>query len=209
MAFKILIIIYVIVIFDFALERILSILNSVKRNRILPVELEDVYDAETYKKSLDYKWTNEKFGILTASFSFALIILMLVLQGFSFADNLCRGFSENPIILSLVFFGFLFLISDILGIPFELYGTFVIEEKYGFNKTTPKLYITDKLKGYLLGAIIGGGLLALFIWFYQKTGSSFWIYIWLIFTAFSIFMSMFYSNIIVPLFNKQTPLAEG
>lgn len=209
MALKILIIIYIITIFDFILERSLSLLNSVKRNRTIPQELEGVYDEETYRKSIDYKWTNEKFGILTSSFSFVLIIAMLILQGFSFADNLSRGISEQPIILALTFFGILFLASDVLGIPFELYSTFVIEEKYGFNKTTPLLYITDKLKGYLLGALIGGGLLALFIWFYQKIGNDFWIYIWLIFTVFSIFMSMFYSNLIVPLFNKQIPLADG
>jgi STE24 endopeptidase len=204
-----LIIIYAILIFDFILERTLSILNSTKRNRELPEELKDVYDAETYKKSVDYKRTYEKFSIITSSFSFVLIILMLIIQGFAFADSYWRGVTENPILLALLFFGSLFLVSDVLGIPFDLYSTFVIEEKYGFNKTTPKLFITDKLKGYLLGAIIGGGLLSLFIWFYHKTGSTFWIYILLVFTAFTVFMTMFYSNLIVPLFNKQKPLEEG
>jgi len=85
----------------------------------------------------------------------------------------------------------------------------VIEEKYGFNKTTPKTFVFDKIKGWLLGAIIGGGLLALVIFIYQKTQNMFWIYAWLVVAVFSIFMSMFYSNLIVPLFNKQTPLKEG
>ncbi|MFW6246036.1 MAG: M48 family metallopeptidase, partial [Tangfeifania sp.] len=99
--------------------------------------------------------------------------------------------------------------SDILNLPFSIYDTFVIEEKYGFNKTTPKTFVFDKIKGWLLGAIIGGGLLALIIFIYQKTQDMFWIYAWLVVAVFSIFMSMFYSNLIVPLFNKQTPLEEG
>ena len=206
---KILIIIYIILIFDFLLERTLSFLNSTNRNRNLPKELEDVYDLETYQKSQDYKRENERFGMITASFSFLIMLFMLIFQGFAFADNFCRQITETPIFLSLTFFGILFFASDILGIPFDVYGTFVIEEKYGFNKTKPLLFVADKLKGYLLSIIIGGGLLALFIWYYYKVGSSFWIYIWLIFTAFSIFMSMFYSNLIVPLFNKQKPLEDG
>ncbi len=206
---NILIIIYIILILDFLLERTLSYLNSSKRNRIIPKELEDVYDTDTYNKSTSYKIEYEKFGILTATFSFVLILLMLLFNGFSFADQIARQVSENPILLAMIYFGGLFFLSDILGTPFDLYGTFIIEEKYGFNKTTPKLYFWDKIKSYGLGVIIGGGLLALFIWFYYKTGKDFWIYIWLIFTLFSIFMSMFYSNIIVPLFNKQIPLEDG
>ncbi|MDD4755943.1 MAG: M48 family metallopeptidase, partial [Prolixibacteraceae bacterium] len=93
--------------------------------------------------------------------------------------------------------------------PFSLYDIFVIEEKYGFNKTNLKTFILDKIKGWLLGAIIGGGLMAFIIFIYQKTQSMFWIYAWLTISAFSIFMAMFYSNLIVPLFNKQTPLEEG
>lgn len=206
---KILIFIYIILVFDFILERILSYLNSVKRNRPVPPELDGVYDKETYQKSLAYKAANEKLGLFTSIFSFVLILLMLVFQGFAFVDSFSRQITEYPILLALVFFGILFLVSDLLGTPFDLYGTFVIEEKYGFNKTTPKLFILDKLKAYLIGAIIGGGLLSLFIWFYYKMGSNFWIYIWLIFIAFSVFMIMFYSNLIVPLFNKQKPLEEG
>lgn len=99
--------------------------------------------------------------------------------------------------------------SDVLQTPFEVYDTFVIEEKYGFNKTTPKIFVLDKIKGWLLGAVIGGGLLALIIFIYQKTQNLFWIYAWLVVSAFSVFILLFYSNLIVPLFNKQTPLPEG
>jgi STE24 endopeptidase len=206
---NLLIIIYIILVIDFVLERYLSILNSVRRNRTLPVELEGIYDNETYQKSLNYKREYENFGMITASFSFIIVICMLLFHGFAFADQIARSITEQAILLALIFFGMLVFISDIIGTPFDLYSTFGIEEKYGFNKTTPKLYITDKLKGYLLGIIFGGGLLSVFLWFYIKVGNSFWIYIWIIFTAFSVFMSMFYSNLIVPLFNKQTPLGDG
>jgi STE24 endopeptidase len=206
---KLLLIVYVILVFDFILERILSILNSAKRKRPLPSELEGVYDQDTYQKSQKYKLEYENFGLISSSFSFILVFCVLIFHGFAYADKISRTISENPILLALVFFGILILISDILSTPFDLYGTFKIEEKYGFNKITPKIYITDKIKSYILGIIIGGGLLSLFIWFYYKVGNDFWIYIWVLFTAFSVFMSMFYSNLIVPLFNKQTPLHEG
>ena len=205
----ILVIIYIILIFDFVLERILAYLNSVKRNRPIPVELDGVYDKDTYQKSLAYKAENERLGIFASVLSFVIIIFMLIFDGFAMADTFCRQYTESPILLALLFFGLLFFISDILGMPFDIYGTFGIEEKYGFNKTTPKLFVFDKLKGYVIGALIGGGLLSLFIWFYVKTGTSFWLYIWLVFTAFSVFMMMFYSNLIVPLFNKQKPLEDG
>lgn len=205
----ILALIYIILVFDFLLERTLSYINASYRKRPLPAELQDIYDPETYEKSQKYKAAYEKFGLLAASFSFLLILFMLIFQGFAWTDNFLRHYTENMFVLPLLFFGILFFLSDILGTPFDLYSTFVIEEKYGFNKTTPLTYLWDKLKGYLLGIILGGGLMALFIWFYYKTGSLFWLYIWVTFTLFSIFFSMFYSNIIVPLFNKQTPLEEG
>jgi len=101
------------------------------------------------------------------------------------------------------------LAMDIVNTPFSLYDTFVIEEKYGFNKTTLKTFFLDKVKGWMLSLIIGGGLLALIIWFYMLTGKMFWIYTWLLMSVFMVFITMFYSTLIVPLFNKQTPLEEG
>lgn len=198
-----------IILFGYVLERILDLLNSTKWSTSLPEELQDVYDAAKYKKSQEYKKANDRFSLITSSFSLVLILLMLFLGGFSYADNLVRQFTEHPILVALLFFGLLMFVSDIINTPFSIYDTFVIEEKFGFNKTTVKTFILDKIKGWFLAMIIGGGLLALIIWFYQLTSEMFWIYAWAAVSAFMIFMAMFHSTLIVPLFNKQTPLEEG
>lgn len=202
-------VIIAILIFDFILERILDYLNTTRWSDKLPDEVKGIYDEEKYRKQQAYSKVNHRFGMLTSSFSFLLIMLMLFFGGFALINNWAVSVSENPIWSALFFFGILLLASDILTTPFDLYSTFVIEEKFGFNKTTAKTYILDKLKGWLLGAIIGGGLMALIIWIYTKTGNSFWLWVWLVVSAFSIFMAMFYSSLIVPLFNKQTPLEDG
>jgi STE24 endopeptidase len=198
-----------ILAFNFILEQYLSYLNSKKMSRELPEEVSDVYNAEEYKKSQDYKKANDRFGFWVSSFNFIIILLMLLLGGFAYVDSLAREVSSNPIIVALVFFGILMFASDLINTPFGIYDTFIIEEKFGFNKTTPKTFISDKFKGWVLGGIIGGGILALVVWFYQQTGAYFWIYAWIFITAFTVFMSMFYSTLIVPLFNKQKPLEEG
>lgn len=205
----ILIIIIAIIIFDFVFDRIMDYLNASRWSNKLPDELKGIYDEEKYRKSQDYSRVNMRFGIFTATLSFLLILLMLTLGGFGYLDAFVRQYSENPIIMALLFFGLLGLASDILSTPFDIYGTFVIEERFGFNRTTPKTYVLDKIKGWFLAALIGGGMMALFVWFYDTAGSLFWLYAWVVFSAFSIFMMMFYSTLIVPLFNKQKPLEEG
>lgn len=197
------------VIFDYLLDRLLDYLNSLYWSDELPKEVEGIYDAEKYKKSQDYLRTSTRFSLVTESFSLVVLLLMLFLGGFAFLDNYLRGITEHPILLALLFFGILGLASDIISLPFSIYATFVIEERFGFNKTTPKTFILDKLKGWLLGALIGGGILSLVIWIYLSTGNWFWVIAWAVISGFSIFMAMFYSNLIVPLFNKQTPLEEG
>lgn len=202
-------IIIVILSINFLVERILEYINSKHITTKLPDELQGIYDEAEYEKSQNYKKANERFSLITGTFSFLLIIAMLFLGGFRLVDNLARGVSNHPIIVALVFFGILMLAMDILTTPFSLYDTFVIEEKYGFNKTTPFLFLTDKLKGWLLSALIGGGILALIVWLFGLLGQDFWIYAWIVVSAFMIFMAIFYSTLIVPLFNKQTPLEEG
>ncbi|MEA1898876.1 MAG: M48 family metallopeptidase [Bacteroidota bacterium] len=194
---------------DFVFERILNYLNKSSWTNVLPAEFKGIYDPSEYKRSQDYFLANQKFGNITSSYSFVLILLMVFLGGFALVDAWAGQISENPIVRAVLFFGFLGLAMDILSTPFSLYDTFVIEEKFGFNKSTIGLFFMDKVKGWLLGAIIGGGILALVVWFYGVSGKYFWLYTWGFITVFMVFMNMFYSSLIVPLFNKQTPLEEG
>jgi STE24 endopeptidase len=134
---------------------------------------------------------------------------MLAGGGFGWIDSLLRPYFENEILLALAFFAVLMLASDILTIPFQWYSTFVIEEKYGFNKTTTKTFVVDKLKGYLLAAIIGGGLISTLIYLVKAMGPNFWIWFSVLASLFVLFINMFYTSIILPMFNKLTPLPEG
>lgn len=202
-------IIITIIIINFIIYKILDALNAKHFNDTLPEELKDVYDAEEYLKSQNYKATNYKFGIITSTFSVILTLAFLMLDGFEVVDNIARSFSNNPIIIALLFFGIIMIGSDILTTPFSYYSTFVIEQRFGFNKTTLKTFILDKIKGWFMMAFIGGIILALIIWFYQSTGTYFWLYAWALVAVFTLFMNMFYSKLIVPLFNKQTPLEAG
>ena len=198
-----------ILIFDYLLEQFLDYLNSTKRSSVLPLELKGIYDEQKYQESQNYDKVNHKFSIITSSFSLLLILVFLYFSGFAFVDDFARSYSSNSIYIALMFFGIIMFVSDILNIPFNIYDTFVIEEKFGFNKTTVKTFILDKIKGWIITAIIGGGLLALIIWFYNTVGEFFWIYAWIAVSAFMLFMNMFYTSLIVPLFNKLKPLEEG
>jgi len=209
MAFILFIIIVTIVISDFIFDRVLDYLNSKYWSNVLPEELKGIYDAEKYMKSQNYEKTNHRFSLITSSFSFVLMLGMLLFGGFAFVDRIARSLSGNNILIALLFFGIIGFAFDLISLPFQIYSQFVIEEKFGFNKTTYKTFIFDKIKTYLLAAIIGGGLFALIIFIYENTGEYFWIITWAVITAFAIFINMFYSTLIVPLFNKQKPLEEG
>ncbi len=202
-------IIFAIVVVGFFFNQILDYLNASWFNKPVPKILQDIYDNEKYRKQQNYKLENYKFGIITSIFSFILIVIMLLFDGFAYIDSLATSITNHNILVSLVFFGILFFVFDIISEPFDIYDTFVIEQKYGFNKTTVKTYILDKLKSWFLTILIGGGLLYLIIFIYHLDPQWFWFYAWCVIVAFSVFMNMFYSVLIVPLFNKQKPLEEG
>ncbi|MEH6408191.1 MAG: M48 family metallopeptidase [Leeuwenhoekiella sp.] len=197
-----------IIVISFAIDEYLDWLNAKHFDDPIPKGLEDVYDKDSYLKSQQYKKVNSRFSALTSTFSLILTLSFLLLDGFEFVDSLARQVSDNEILIGLIFFGIIMLGSDIITTPFSYYHTFVIEERFGFNKSTPKLFFTDKLKGWLMTIVLGGGLLALIIWFYRITGKNFWLYAWAVFCVFAVVTNMFYSKLIVPLFNKQTPLGE-
>lgn len=202
-------IIIAILVINFIVDKVLDHLNAKHFKDALPPELDDVYDNEAYLKSQNYKATNQRFSNITSTFSFLVTLGFLWFDGFEFVDQMARSFSDNTISIALIFFGIIMLASDIITTPFSYYKTFVIEEQFGFNKTTKKTFMLDKIKGWIMMIIVGGGILALIIWIYELTQNQFWLYAWAIVTVFSIFMNMFYSRLIVPMFNKQTPLEDG
>lgn len=197
------------IIIDYVVDKIIDHLNAKHFDDKVPEELNNVYDEKEYLKSQAYKKENYKFSLYTSTFSIVVTLAFFLFKGFAWVDQIARNISDNEIFVTLIFFGIIMLANDFISTPFSYYQTFVIEEKYGFNKSTKKLFFTDKLKGWLLSILLGGGILALIAWFYQKTGDYFWMYTWLFIAVFSIFMTLFYSSLIVPLFNKQTPLENG
>jgi STE24 endopeptidase len=205
----ILIIIVSITVASFVFEQFLEWLNVRNQRKDIPADIAGYYNEERYLRSLEYHKEQTRFSFYSSGFSFLLSLGMLLLGGFGWVDSLLRPTISNPILLSLIFFAVIGVASDILSLPFQWYGTFVIEEKYGFNKTTAKTFITDKLKGYALGAIIGGGLFSVFMWLIQWLGQGFWIWFGMIAAVFILFVNMFYTSLILPLFNKLTPLGDG
>jgi len=198
-----------ILLIKFVIDSVLNHLNAKHFNDSLPNDVSDVYEINEYQQSQSYKKTNHNFSKITSLFSLITTLLFFFFNGFSIVDKIARGFSNNIIIITLIFFGIIIIGSDIISIPFSLYKTFVIEEKFGFNKSTKKLFFLDKIKGLLMTIILGGSILSIITWFYEFTGNYFWIYTWLLITTFSVFLNMFYSKLIVPLFNEQTILEEG
>lgn len=198
-----------IISINFIIDKILDALNAKHYKDTIPEELNDVYELDAYEKSMEYKLVNYKFGVWSSVFSFVLTIGFLVFDGFEYVDNIARSYSDNTIMVALIFFGIIMIASDIISMPFSYYQTFVIEERFGFNKTTKLTYFKDKLKGLLMMVVIGGGIIALIVWFYQITQEHFWLYSWAVIIAFTVVMNMFYAKLIVPLFNKQTPLETG
>jgi STE24 endopeptidase len=199
----------IILILDFILGRTLSFLNIKASNAPIPDLLVGLYNNEKYAKQQRYFRANAKFGWTTATFGFLLIFCMYVFGGFAWLDCLVRTITNNELLISLLFFGILFFANDLLNIPFDIYDTFVIEARFNFNKVTPKIFILDKLKSWGITLLIGGVLLTAIILIYQQIPDYFWLIAWAVVTAFSLFMSFFYSELIVPLFNKQTPLEAG
>ncbi|MGA3013819.1 MAG: M48 family metallopeptidase [Bacteroidales bacterium] len=202
-------IIILILLLDYCLERLLSYLNSTYWSDQLPQELKGIYDQEKYSRSQQYVKRKQKFSFILSTLTVLGMLSILITGGFAWLDSFVRQYFENPVWIALFFFGILGLVSNILTFPFDYYHVFVIEEKFGFNRTTLRTFLFDRLKGILLGVIIGGGLLTLIVLIYNSTGNYFWLIVWGVITFFMIFMSMFYSNLFVPLFNKQKPLDPG
>jgi STE24 endopeptidase len=193
----------------FLLERYLDFLNAGMRSEILPEKLKGICDEEEYRKTQLYEKDNKRLSFWSSSFNLAVILVMIMAGGFAILDYFARSISSNIVVVALIFFGIIGFASEIINLPFSWYDTFVIERKYGFNNMTIRTFITDHIKSWFIALLVGIPVLALITWIYYRTGNGFWIYAWLLITAFSVFINFFYSVLIVPIFNKQTPLPDG
>ena len=203
---------FIIVVFlclDFVLERILESLNSKHMSPVLPDSLKGIYDEKEYSRFQSYKRENGRLDSWSSGVGFVVMIVFLVAGGFGWYNSWVVSLTDSVVWQTILFVVGLSVASSVLDIPFDYYATFRIEEKYGFNKTTRRVYWLDTVKELVLSLVLGGVLLALVVWFYTWAGAYFWLYAWGAVTLFSVFMAMFYSQLIVPLFNKQTPLQEG
>lgn len=202
-------IIVVILATGFAFELLLETINYRKLSPELPPEAENIYDKEKYEKQYRYQKTNFRFDVLQDSFSFLITLCMIIFFGFAYTDTVIREYIATEKWVVISFFGVLYFLSGIISLPFSVYHTFRIEANFGFNKTTVRTFILDIIKGWFISLIIGIPVLLAVFWFYQQTAGMFWIYTLLLVTFIMLFFAFFYSNLIVPLFNKQTPLEGG
>ena len=194
---------------DFVFDKVLDFFNDKAKSLEMPAEAEGIYDAERYAKWLAYDKANGRVSSISSSISIVISLAMLVFGGFGWIDIQLREVTEQPVLLALLYFGVIGLASSIISLPFSVYSTFVIEERFGFNKTTVKTFIMDMIKGAALSLVIGVPLGALIIWLFYELGDAFWIVAWGIISLFSVFMTMFAATWIMPLFNKFTPLGDG
>jgi STE24 endopeptidase len=202
-------IILAIVVLGYAIDQVLDYFNLKHEDQPLPLALKDVYSEEEKNKSHAYHKDQYKFGLLSGLFSLVLTVAILSFGVYGWLDKQLSAYSTNTMWLALLFFGVTFLVTDLLSLPFQLYSTFVIEQKYGFNKSTVTLFFVDKLKGYVLGAVVGGVLVAVLFNLISNIGPSFWWMFWLVMIAFILVINAFYTSLIMPLFNKLTPLEDG
>lgn len=198
-----------VVMFGFLFEKTLSFLNNIRTVPAVPVTLDQYLDHKKLKNAKLYQKANFNFGLISGIFSFSLTILIIYFGAFGWIDAYLRGYIENPLLLSLIYFAVIFIGSDLISVPFDYYHTFGVEEQFGFNKSTKATFFTDKLKGYLLSTVVGGGLLALLLWLIHKIGEDFWWQFWILASIFMVFVNLFYTAWILPIFNKLTPLQSG
>jgi len=199
----------IIVVLAYIVESVLDNLNQSRARNPLDPKIAGLYDAQERERSISYSAEKNRFGFYSATFSTVVMVLALSYGWFATIDNWVRERIDNQIAISLVFIALLSIISWWLNLPFQLYSIFGIEAKYGFNKITPKTFITDAIKGSILAAIIGGTLLTAVLWLYQRLEGSFWVFAWALVSGFSLLMFMFGTTLILPLFNKLKPVEDG
>jgi STE24 endopeptidase len=205
--------IFALLIGDFVLETLVDSLNLKNLSLALPEEFAELYEKEKYRNYLSYQRDNTRFGLLRRTLSVTFLLAFIVLGGFNFVDQLCRSLAEHwsrgPIVTGLLYIGSLSALRFLISLPFALYDTFVIEERYGFNKTTLKTFFSDLAKGLVLGVLLGAPVLALLLYFFESAGNLAWLYAWLALTAIQLVVVFLAPAFIMPLFNKFDPLPES
>lgn len=194
---------------DYGINTFVDFLNHRSSGRPLDAELAELYDEKEHQRSIAYQAANYRVSFITSTLFFILLIAALTFEWFAALDGFVRDRWSNEIVISLIFIGILTLISNLLSLPFGIYSTFKVEAEYGFNKSTVKTFVTDLIKGLVLTLLIGGVLLTAVLWIYQELRSTFWLWAWLLFASFSLFFFMFGTKLILPLFNKLTPVPDG
>jgi STE24 endopeptidase len=198
-----------LVIFNYLFSTVLDYINGKNWKTDVPPVMKDFYDEDKYLKAKNYSKEKGKVSLISSTLSTLITLLFLIFEGYGWLDNLISLYYDIPFLKSGIFFLVLFILSDFISIPFSCYNTFVIEEKYGFNKTTVKTFVLDKIKGYLLTLIVGGILLFGAIYIVSLLENSFWLWLWLSLSFIMLIVNMFYADLIVPIFNKLTPLEAG
>jgi len=198
-----------LVIFNYLFSTVLDFINGKNWRTEIPPVMKDFYHEDKYLKAKNYSKEKGKVSLISSTLSTLITLLFLVFDGYGWLDNFISLYYDIPFLKSGVFFLVLFILSDFISIPFSCYNTFIIEEKYGFNKTTVKTFVLDKIKGYLLTLIIGGVLLFGAIYIVSLLENGFWVWLWLSLSVIMLLVNMFYADLIVPIFNKLTPLENG
>jgi STE24 endopeptidase len=194
---------------DFILNLIADVLNLKHLSSALPGAFEGVYDPQRYRKSQKYLKVNTQFGWITSTFNLLVILVFWFAKGFPLLDKGVRSFEPGPVVAGLIYIGILMLLKSVLALPFSVYATFVIEERFGFNRTTWLTYLTDLLKGLALALLLGTPLLAAILGFFQYAGANAWLYCWIGVTIYMLVVQFVAPTWIMPLFNKFTPLDDG
>lgn len=197
--------------FVFTLDALADFLNlqTLKTAGDLPPEFREFYDAGKYRQSQDYLRVNTRFALIQKTASFLAVMGFFWVGGFHFADVLARSWNLGEIWTGLIFVGILSFLRVLLGLPFRFYHTFVIEERFGFNRTTPLIFVKDLMQGMILGAVLGGAAFAGILYFFQKQGDTAWLWAWGAFSAFQLILSFLAPVFLLPLFNKFTPVPDG
>ena len=204
-----LIILLILIAFNYIFSTLLEYLNDRNWKDEIPKSLKDFYQKDKYLKAKEYKKINGKLSFISSTISFLITISLLVLGIYGKVSDYFMINYQNIFVQSSLFFLSFYVLNLIVSTPFQYYSTFSIETKFGFNKTTLKTFVLDKLKGMFLALTIGGILLYVALLLYSKISNGFWIYLWLGLSLFTLFIQMFYTTLIVPLFNKLTPLEDG